>query len=177
MPTKTKVKKSAKNNKNNKSVMSVLLVAVCVIVLAVLGYTFLKNYTSFFNNDSAQAEEKASPEQLAYTPAEQAAADAEPEAGIVTVFSNYQNVTAKACRYHAGGFWRVRVVASKSTNSARTLDVYNVSRGTRFLRMVLYRDSRAFEPQYGTATTGYIKFVIAETRAQKMFKFKTLQIC
>lgn len=177
MPTKIKVKKSNKKTKNNKSAVNVLIIAVCVVVLGVVGYNVLKNHTSLFSNDSAQAEEKASPEELQYTAAEKATAEAEPEAGTITIWSNTQNVTLKVCRYHAAGGWRVRMTAFKSTNSARSINVYNVSRSSRIARLVLTRDARTNETSYGTATTGYIKFVIAEFNTQRMLKFKTLHIC
>ncbi len=170
MSVKSNVKK-----KSNKNAVNFLNVAVCVLVLGVVGYTVLKSHTSLFSNNSAQAEEKATSKELEFTPAEKAAADAEPEASITTVL-NQGGIKVSACRIQ-GYVWNVEVTGSRTIGAKRNIIVINVNHSKVIAKIDLQRQPWTTGAYYGRTQSGYIKFLVGQTGAYRVLKFKTLAVC
>lgn len=165
---------------NTKGFSHVEMLIALVVVLAVGGIGFYTFNSIKDRSSQAETVEKATPEQMAFTPAEKAAADAEPEASASNIFSNRGGVYLRACRTKPPGWndWAVSTSGYKNTGAARTIITINVNRNRVIDKEDLKRtDYRFSAARYGQTKSGYIKFLIGQTGAYKVLKFNSLAVC
>lgn len=97
------------------------------------------------------------------------------EEAYKTIWTNRASTTLQACRFHAAGYWRVKMRGTKTTNASRIGIAYKVS-DYKIIARYNFK-SASVESIYGTATTGYIKFYLEGFGGDVMSKFKDLPVC
>lgn len=163
-----------KLNTRGFSHVEMFLTLIVVVVIGALGFYAFNSIKD--RSSQAESGEKATPEQLAFTPAEKAAADAEPEASRTTIF-NQNGVNLRVCRYPRDGWWGINMAGFKTIDAERRIIVFNVNRNRWTTKFVLQRSDRSQTSHYGQTKSGYIKFLVGQTGAYRVLKFNTLAVC
>lgn len=160
MPKKQTSLKNKTKVSNNQSSTNFLIVMVILLIVGVLGYFGIKNYTNLLDNKSSQAE---TPKSESYS----------------TIWDHVASTTFLACKFHSSGRWRMRVQGFLYTSSPREVGVWKRTNPAKIGRYDSW-GGRTEEYIYGTAKTGYVEFILSSGSTEyysRLMRYKNLSNC
>lgn len=158
MPKKQTSTKNKSKVSNNQSSTNFLIVMVILLIVGVLGYFGIKNYTNLLDdNKSASA--------TSYT----------------RIWTNRSSTTVSACNGYSDGRYFLKVYGTKSTSRVMNVRLFRIKNGSHFLGPYHRWSNPATYFYSRSSSAGSVKFIlntpIGSPSVQRTIPFTSITAC